>query len=47
MLVWPGPLAAAKPKGLTVAIAEFVALQSAVRVRSCSVPSVNVPVAMN
>src|SRR6266576_6441135 len=47
MAVCPGPLAAAKPNGLTVATEGLLALQSAVRVRSCWVPSLNVPVAMN
>src|SRR5258706_4806657 len=46
-LVWPGPLAAAKPIGLTVATVPSVALQPAVRDRSCCVPSLKLPVARN
>src|SRR5882672_3388255 len=46
-LVWPGPLAAAKPIGLTLATAPSVALQAVVRDRSCCVPSAKLPVAIN
>src|SRR5258708_7967614 len=46
-LVWPGPAAAAKPIGLTLATASSVALQAAVSDRSCCEPSLKLPVATN